>query len=112
LRVAGENEWNEGGRRYSFGVNDIIFNSEKYQYSVGTRYDEQGDVSGISTGFSHNVNDVWRYAVKFYYNAEESSFDRQSMEIWKKLHCWELNIKITRDDRDFSFYIIAYPIFL
>ncbi len=112
IYVTGDNEWDASRRTYTFGVNDIIFNAEKYQCSLGTRYDEIGDICGITSGFQHNINNQWRYEIKLNYDFEEGSFNNYSIEIWKKAHCWEFNIKMTQDNDNFSFYIFTYPVFL
>lgn len=112
IHITGNNEWNAGRRKYLFGVNDIILDSSKYRCSFGTRYDDEGDIFGITAGFQHNAGDLWRYSLQAHYDIDAGSFARQSAEFWKRLHCWELNFKIERDAEDFSFYIFAYPVFI
>jgi len=112
ITVSGDNEWDFGSEGSSFGVNDIIYESGRYRFNLGTRYDDQGDVFGLAAGFRHDVNSMWRYSMKLFYDVEENSFNRQSLDIRRKLHCWELNLRIDRDDDGFSFYIFAYPVFI
>jgi hypothetical protein len=112
IHLSGMNEWNLGERKYLFGVNDFNYNSSRYQYSLGTRYDNVGNVSGIAGSFQHNVNDLWSYSTSVCYDIDKGSFNQKSFELWKKLHCWELRLKIKKNTDDFSFYIFASPIFL
>ncbi len=112
IYVEGENEWDINDERYRFGVNDIVFQYGRYDYSIGNRYNEEDDTSGIAGRFEHRVNQNWRYALEMQYDINSGSFTRKSFEVWKKLHCWEMNFSLTVDENDFSFFIIAYPIFL
>jgi len=112
LHVSGDNKWDMGRKRYLFGVNDLVLDYEKHGYSFGTRYDRDGNISGVAGELRHEVNDAWRYVFKTHYDVEEGSFARQSLECWMKMHCWELNFRITREDEGFSFYVFAYPILL
>lgn len=112
IYVEGENEWDVTGRAYKFGVNDLVFQSGRFSYSLGNRYDEESDTSGIISKLGHTVNENWRYVLGVQYDINSGGFTRKSLEVWKKLHCWKLNLKITADDEDFSFFIMAYPILL
>ncbi len=108
--IEGENEWDITNTEYTFGVNDLVFHSGKYDYSVGNRYDDESGTSGIMGRFMHTVNENWRYALGLQYDINEGSFTRKSVEVWRKLHCWELNFKVSADEKDYSFYVTAYPI--
>lgn len=112
LSIEGEDEWDITDMDYRFGVNDLIYQSGKYSYSLGNRYDDESDSSGIVGRFTHLVNENWRYTLGLQYDVNEGSFTRESLEVWRKLHCWELNIRLSDKDGDFSFFFIAYPIFL
>ncbi len=110
LRLEGENEWDVTNMKYTFGVNDLVYSTGKYGYSLGNRYDSESAVSGITGRFTHVVNENWRYAAGLQYDINKGNFTRKSIEIWRKLHCWELNLKVLADNEDFSFYVMAYPI--
>jgi len=89
-----------------------VIKAGRYNYSLGNRYNEEDDTSGVAGRFEHAVNQNLRYAIELNYDMESGGFTRESLEIWKKLHCWEMNFIITVDENDFSFFITAYPIFL
>ncbi|MCK9265681.1 hypothetical protein M0P98_02180 [bacterium] len=112
ISLLGDNQWDMVKGKYVFGANDMVVDYKDKQFSFGTRYDEQGDISGINAGFNHSVGSSWKYAINLCYDVNDASFNRRTIEIWKKLHCWELNMKIRKNDEDFSFYIFLSPIFL
>ncbi|MCM8760191.1 MAG: hypothetical protein NC832_00500, partial [Candidatus Omnitrophica bacterium] len=107
--IEGKNEWDIDGEKYSFGVNDIIFNSGKNSYSIGNRYDEESNISGIQGKFSHVINELWRYTTGIQYDVNSGSINRASLEVWHKIHCWELDIRIAGNKDNFSFFIMIYP---
>ncbi len=112
IYIEGENEWDLNKTAYKFGVNDIVMEKGRYNYSLGNRYNEEDDTSGIATRFEHTVSQNWRYAVEAQYDINSGSLTRKGIEIWRKLHCWEMNIRIYADEDDYSFFILVYPIFL
>ncbi len=112
LYIEGQNEFNFSEGKYRFGVNDIVADFGKYSCSVGNRYDEEGGISGIEARFGHSVNENWRYSIGAQYDIEAGGFSRKRLDVWRKLHCWEMHLKISADEDDFSFYLTAYPLFL
>lgn len=108
--IEGENEWNFADREYRFGVNDLVFRSGRNGYSMGNRYDRESGTSGISGKFSRVVDENWRFAMGVQYDIHSGGFSRKTFEVWRKLHCWEVNFEVSSDDEDFSFFVTAYPI--
>ncbi|MCM8761973.1 MAG: hypothetical protein NC929_01460, partial [Candidatus Omnitrophica bacterium] len=109
MYIEGENEWDLDREKYLFGFNDIIFNSGKYSYSIGNRYNEESNISGIQGKFSYVINELWKYSTGIQYDVNSGSITRASLEVWHKIHCWELNISISGNKDDFSFFIMIYP---
>ncbi len=112
LYVEGQNEFNISDGKYRFGVNDMAADFGKYRFALGNRYDEDNDISGIEGRFGHTLNENWRYSIGAQYDIESGGFSRSRLDVWRKLHCWEMHLRISADEDDFSFYLLAYPIFL
>lgn len=109
MYIEGNNEWNISGEKYLLGVNDIIFNSGRYSYSIGNRYDEEGGISGIEGKFGQVVNELWRYNIGLQYDVNSDNISRVSFNIWHKMHCWVLDIGISGNKDDFSIFVMIYP---
>ncbi|HOL22056.1 MAG TPA: hypothetical protein PLQ41_04275 [bacterium] len=109
LYIEGKNEWDVDGEKYLFGFNDIIFNSGRYSYSIGNRYDEENSVSGIEGKFSQVINELWKYSTGIQYDINSDDISRAFLEVSHKIHCWELNISISGNKDDFSFFVMVYP---
>ncbi|MCD6407932.1 hypothetical protein J7L87_02650, partial [bacterium] len=103
------NEWNLKEGRYKFGVNDIIFENETYKITLGTRYEEENSIFGIENWFQQRINENWKYRVGFYYDIEKNDIISQNYEIWRKIHCLTLDIRISKSEEDFSFYFLLMP---
>jgi hypothetical protein len=110
--VEGQNEFNLSEGEYRFGVNDLIADFGKYSFSVGNRYDEESGISGIEGRFAQTLNENWRYSIGAQFDIESGGFSRTRLDLWRKLHCWEMHLKISADEDDFSFYLTAYPLLL
>ena len=109
MYIEGDNEWDISEGRYLLGINDIIFNSGRYRYSIGNRYDEEGDISGIEGKFSHVVNELWRYNIGLQYDVSSDNISMASFDIWHRMHCWVLDIGISGNKDDFSVFVMIYP---
>ncbi|MBN1445401.1 MAG: LPS-assembly protein LptD [Candidatus Omnitrophica bacterium] len=112
LHIEGQNEFSFSEGEYRFGVNDLVADFGKYSYSIGNRYDGESGISGIEGRFGHALNENWRYGIGAQYDIESGGFSRAKLDVWRKLHCWEMHFRISADEDDFSFYLVAYPIFL
>ena len=110
IRIEGQNEFNLSEKSYRFGVNDLVMDFGRYTCSIGNRYDEEDDISGIEARFSHVVNEDWRYGIGIDYDINSGSFVKTNLDVWKRLHCWEMHIRISGDKDDFSFFVAAYPV--
>ncbi|MCM8830278.1 MAG: hypothetical protein NC824_04690, partial [Candidatus Omnitrophica bacterium] len=77
--------------------------------SIGNRYDEENDISGVQGRLSYVINEIWRYSTGIQYDVNSESIPRASLEVWHKIHCWELNISISGNKDDISFFIMIYP---
>lgn len=109
LSIEGKNEWDISENRYLFGVNDIIFKGEKSSYSIGNRYDYESDTSGIEGKLTHIISEDWKYSTGIQYDFNSDDISRVSLNVWHKLHCWELNVGISGNKDDFSVFIMLQP---
>jgi len=109
MYIEGNNEWDISGEKYLLGVNDIIFKSGRYSYSIGNRHNDEGDISGIEGRFGHVVNELWRYNIGLQYDVSSDNISRASFNIWHRMHCWVLDIGISGNKDDFSVFVMIYP---
>ena len=108
VSVQGENSFDFGSGDINFGVNDVTFEKNKIKCSVGTRY-LKDEIWGMENWFESKFRGNWKYRLGFYYDFKHSNLTSQSYEIWRKLHCWVVNFKISRDENDTSFYVVFVP---
>ena len=66
-------------------------------------------MSGIEGKFSQVVNELWRYSTGIQYDFHSDTFSKVSLDVWHKMHCWELNIGISGNKDDFSIFIMLSP---
>ena len=59
--------------------------------------------------FEHKINENWRYRVGVYYDFKNNKFLKENLQIWRRLHCLMLNLNITKERKDFSFYVSIIP---
>ncbi|MCM8830243.1 MAG: hypothetical protein NC824_04515, partial [Candidatus Omnitrophica bacterium] len=76
MYIEGKNEWDVDRKEYLFGFNDIIFDSGRYSYSIGNRYDEENDISGVQGRLSYVINEIWRYSTGIQYDVNSESITR------------------------------------
>ena len=108
--IEGKNEWDISGKKYLLGVNDIIFNSGKSSYAIGGRYDNESNISGIEGRFGYRSNEFWRYSLGLQYDVNDANIAKTSFNLWRKLHCWELNLSVSASRDDVSFFVMIYPL--
>ncbi|MCX8082038.1 MAG: hypothetical protein N3D17_01365 [bacterium] len=109
IYIEGNNEWDINEEKYLFGVNDITFNSGKFRYSIGNRYDEESNISGIEGRLSYIIDESLKYSIGLQYDINSDNISRVSFDIKHRIHCWELNIGISGNEDDFSIFIMLYP---
>jgi len=108
FKIIGENIWNFTDEDYIFGVNDFVFEKDKFKYLVGPRY-MKNEVWGLENWIEQKIGKNWKYRFGIYYDFREDGNVVQNYEIWRTIHCWDIDFKITKDENDTSFYIVFIP---
>ncbi|MCM8818858.1 MAG: hypothetical protein NC915_05235 [Candidatus Omnitrophica bacterium] len=109
FKIEGENQWNIENNLYKFGVNTISYEKEKYKFSIGTRVDNDAEISGIEAWWQQVLKNDWNYRIGIFYNFDSKELLNQSYEIWKNFHCLTIDFRITKDKENTSFYILIIP---
>ena len=109
FKIEGDNEYDIENKLYKFGVNSISYEKEKYKFSIGTRFENESDTSGIETWFEQKLKNDWRYRIGFFYDFDSEKLTNQTYEIWKNIHCLTIDFRISKDEKNFSFYVFVLP---
>ena len=106
--LTGENLINFSKNGLIYGINDFGLEIGKFKYEIGTRY-LKDEIWGLENWFEHRIGENWKYRIGIYYDFKNNIFLKESLEIWKRLHCLMLNLSIAKERKEFSFYISLIP---
>jgi hypothetical protein len=109
FKIEGDNEYDIENKLYKFGVNSISYEKEKYKFSIGTRVENESNIFGIETWFEQRLKKDWKYRIGLLYDFNSNKLTSQTYEIWKNIHCLTIDLRIAKDEENFSFYIFVVP---
>jgi len=109
FKIEGENEWDIEKNIYKFGVNSFSWEKEKYKFSIGTKVDNDAEITGLETWWEQSLKNDWNYRIGLFYNFDSKELLTQTYEIWKKIHCLTVDFRFTMDRENTSFYIFVVP---
>lgn len=112
IGLEGENRWDLKDGEYLIGVNSFFYETEKYKFIFGMRYDNKEEISGIEIGLKQKINEDFGYKLRFLYDFKSEKFLDNSFEIWKNIHCLTLNFKISKEDKFKISFLISPTLFL
>ncbi|MCS7181320.1 MAG: hypothetical protein NZ891_08260, partial [bacterium] len=111
LKLEGDNEWGleNGENIYKFGVNTISYEDKNYKFSIGTRFEDASNILGLETWWEQSLKNDWQYRIGLFYDFKSDELIYHTYEIWKKIHCLTVSLKVSKDKENFSFYIFVTP---